>query len=716
MNGDPPLLAEILSTIDRERDRLVAAVVHLNDTYLLDERPEQQFPGFARVTATVRRIREHVRKAVGADRTLVLHCGDFLAPSRVGQETRGRLMVAVLNEMGLDYCTLGNHEFDYKQGPLCERLAEASFGVLLSNVTTSAARLHGVVLWPQDTDPLVALTGVVSESVHRSFPAGWEFSDPVPVLRQFAERTEAVPFRLVLTHATREEDRAMRRAWLPRRTYLLGGHDHDIHWSEVDGTPVLKNLANLQTVRVMLLLAAGVSVWFALDTRHNQGPPDRDESPVFDDGPIPDCVPEDAYRRHIDWLLAGVSPVDAAVLRRAIPVTPPRLTPEAVANITNTVRVFSAEDLALDEIVQTVILGLPSLDDERSFVLRRDDHLPPDPGVEALVAGGPTRSADEDQVVCDLSGATSDLLEARDEALRRSPTDFGLFVAECVRRHTRADITILNAGTFRCDALLPPKLRLRDLRDTFLYDGPRAILVLVLPRAAAIAALEHGLSKSGNGAYPQTAPDRLPDGDPLRVAIASYLVAEPRSMDGYDRALAAALGVGVDELRGMASEAAVPAYSVIDAVIAQAQHVSYRPVEMAAAAVGPAEQFIALAERLAALTGMPVELSPYFASLRHDGDLENAEVQRYRDELRRFLRSLPEVQDLITAACRYRADAKAGGPPESLPDLRPQLAASLARLRALHTELSVHVESFRKGIAYHTILNVVADGIGGWRT
>jgi len=35
MIGEPSTLGEILTTIDRVHDRLVAVVVHLNDTYLL---------------------------------------------------------------------------------------------------------------------------------------------------------------------------------------------------------------------------------------------------------------------------------------------------------------------------------------------------------------------------------------------------------------------------------------------------------------------------------------------------------------------------------------------------------------------------------------------------------------------------------------------------------------------------------------------------------
>jgi hypothetical protein len=182
-------------------------------------------------------------------------------------------------------------------------------------------------------------------------------------------------------------------------------------------------------------------------------------------------------------------------------------------------------------------------------------------------------------------------------------------------------------------------------------------------------------------------------------------------MDGYDSVLATSLGVTRDALRVMAS--AAPACSVIDAVIAQAPQVPYQPVAVASAAFGPAQQFIGMADRLVALLGKPVDRSPHWASLRHDEALDNAEVQGCRDDLRLFLRGLPEVQELVTFA--RSTEIHGGASEERQFEFRLRFKASMARLRALHRELRVHIDAFRKGVAYHTILNAVAHGIGGWR-
>jgi hypothetical protein len=114
--------------------------------------------------------------------------------------------------------------------------------------------------WPSGEEPVVALTGVVSESVYASFKGAWNYTPGQATLATFVEETESVPFHVILTHATRQEDRALRRG-LPRRTYLLGGHDHDIRHVEDDGAPIFKNLSNLQTIRILLLLSGGLGAY-----------------------------------------------------------------------------------------------------------------------------------------------------------------------------------------------------------------------------------------------------------------------------------------------------------------------------------------------------------------------------------------------------------------------------------------------------------------------
>jgi 2',3'-cyclic-nucleotide 2'-phosphodiesterase (5'-nucleotidase family) len=265
---------ELLDRIRDNKDRVVAVVVHLNDTYLIEERPGR-LPGFARLIATIGHLREYVRGTLGDDRVLVVHSGDFLGPSLLAKKDTGKAMVELLERVGLRYCVLGNHEFDHKAEVLAERVNRKKFQVVVAN-TEDPTRLVKVSKgdwWPPGTQH-IAITGVVSESVHKSFRSpvidgwpeatekSWDFEAPNEALLRFLDISRNALFRIVLSHASQHEDRLLRRQ-IPAlsRTYILGGHDHDIEWIENDQSVyVMKNLANCETVRVCLLLAGGESV------------------------------------------------------------------------------------------------------------------------------------------------------------------------------------------------------------------------------------------------------------------------------------------------------------------------------------------------------------------------------------------------------------------------------------------------------------------------
>ncbi len=278
-------LSEIVNLIQKEQDRLVAVVVHLNDTYVIEERAKR-LPGFPRLIATIRYLRDQVALITGQDnRVIVLHSGDFIGPSLLSNHDHGAAITELLDRAGLDYCLPGNHEFDHGAENLADQLEGRRFKLLCANIKdpTGLVPIQPKTLWHGGSKPHIAVTGVVSKSVAKSYlsPEGqglpprlvhWVFEPANEALIRFFEDTADVPFRLILSHATQAEDRELRRQLPPMpRTYILGGHDHDIEWVENDRDVLLmKNLANLETVRVAVLLACGESVIGPLVARANQ--------------------------------------------------------------------------------------------------------------------------------------------------------------------------------------------------------------------------------------------------------------------------------------------------------------------------------------------------------------------------------------------------------------------------------------------------------------
>ena len=113
-------------------------ILQINDVYEIGPVEGGKRGGLARV-ATIRK-----RLLAENPNTFTVLAGDFVSPSALGtakvdgQTLAGQQMVAVLNAMGLDLVTFGNHEFDLKEDQLLARLGESRFAWTSANVTRAS--------------------------------------------------------------------------------------------------------------------------------------------------------------------------------------------------------------------------------------------------------------------------------------------------------------------------------------------------------------------------------------------------------------------------------------------------------------------------------------------------------------------------------------------------------------------------------------------------
>ncbi len=88
--------------------------------------------GLARVAAMVRQIRHEMPNV------LLLEAGDVSQGDPTEYFTRAASAFDVMNAMGYDAATLGNHEFDWGQDVAEANIARASFPMLAANVRDAA--------------------------------------------------------------------------------------------------------------------------------------------------------------------------------------------------------------------------------------------------------------------------------------------------------------------------------------------------------------------------------------------------------------------------------------------------------------------------------------------------------------------------------------------------------------------------------------------------
>jgi hypothetical protein len=308
-----------------------------------------------------------------------------------------------------------------------------------------------------------------------------------------------------------------------------------------------------------------------------------------------------------------------------------------------------------------------------------------------------------------LSDCTAKL-EARDAHIRRHPTNLVVFVAECVRLEANADVAIIQSGAFRCDSELEPKLCVRDLRETFLYDTPdatEAIMVLEVESDVVDALIRHGdqTANFGMGAFPQIADARKGAAGTVRLAISSFLLTESNN-DGYDKVLQEAWELpDLEETHDAARNASVKQFGIIAAVRAQADEATF--IEPAGHAGNDAQRIIELLktyaltfyEQMGPDATTPASTEMFRRWLGTDDPVApSPKIEQARNAVRDFLRRLPAV-------AAYEKREK---------DWRSSWTAAQGKLEALQKDLVGHDFTFRDGADYAWLFDLAARGVPGW--
>ncbi len=232
-------------------------IIQMNDVYELTPVSGGMEGGLARV-ATLR-----AKLKAENPNTFTILAGDLLNPSALstatvdGERLAGRQMVDVMNVLGLDYATFGNHEFDLTQERLVQRLAESKFTWVSSNVTQAGGQPFANVP-PNSTftarneagkEIRIGLFGLTVGSNPAAYVA---YGDPVAAAEaQVAALRNQVDILIAVTHLSLEGDIDLVQQ-VPEIDLVLGGHEHENAEVErgPDFTPVSKADANARSVYV----------------------------------------------------------------------------------------------------------------------------------------------------------------------------------------------------------------------------------------------------------------------------------------------------------------------------------------------------------------------------------------------------------------------------------------------------------------------------------
>ena len=246
-----------LATIEAAPATIIT-FAHINDVYEIEPIENGSFGGLARVAT----LFDQVRRAGPMVSTLG---GDFLSPSAIGtarvggEALYGRQMVDVLNQIGLNWATLGNHEFDIPESAFRARMSEAKFKVIASNVTdASGAPFPNTVdtlIAPVKTAGKVVRVGVIGLVLDYNRKPWVKYLPPIETARaKVASLGGKVDVIVALTHQALADDQRLIDA-IPEIDLVLGGHEHE-NWYLRRGrsfVPIVKADANARSVAIVTM-------------------------------------------------------------------------------------------------------------------------------------------------------------------------------------------------------------------------------------------------------------------------------------------------------------------------------------------------------------------------------------------------------------------------------------------------------------------------------
>jgi len=231
--------------------------------------------------------------------TLLLDEGDIMQATLISNYFKGASTIEVFNQLGVQASAFGNHDFDWGQTVLQERIAQAHFPWLSCNIFLEASDQRPA--WIQPSAMLevkgirVGLVGATTlETPNIVMPGnlnGLEFLDPAPIINQISSqlRSQGAQMVVVLAHFGGEQtpgspiitgEVANLAESLKGVDLLASGHSHTLLNGTVNGIPIIQ--------QSYAGLALGISRW-RID-RLNGGAvwSTQELAPIQDDGLIPD--------------------------------------------------------------------------------------------------------------------------------------------------------------------------------------------------------------------------------------------------------------------------------------------------------------------------------------------------------------------------------------------------------------------------------------------
>jgi len=190
--------------------------------------------------------------------TMLFDAGDMMQGMPISSLLYGASTIDVYNHMGYEAATVGNHEFDWGQAVLQQRIAQATFPILLANVFNAGMDTRPAWMVPKALFVVkgqqVGVIGVTSKDtpsiVMAGSTAGLEFREPGPVVSQLAAELRAAGADIVVVLAHMPDvyggvvSGEMATIAVPGVDLIISGHSHSGYSGKINNIPIIQQYSS----------------------------------------------------------------------------------------------------------------------------------------------------------------------------------------------------------------------------------------------------------------------------------------------------------------------------------------------------------------------------------------------------------------------------------------------------------------------------------------
>jgi len=258
--------ARITSSVT-EDGKFEVVFVQVNDVYEISPLSGGKSGGLARVHTLKKQYLQ------SNPNTFLVMAGDFLSPSvynslmHEGKRIRGKQMVDVMNAAGMDLVIFGNHEFDFYENELLDRINESAFQWISSNTfhqvkdsiipfakimrSFTIPMPEYIIMRLKDKDGTTANIGIIGLTIPVNKAEYVNYSDPLITAKKIYNRIkDSVDAFVAITHQFAGDDKKL-AAEIPGITVILGGHEHRMIFEKVGGVYITKAHSNARSAYIV---------------------------------------------------------------------------------------------------------------------------------------------------------------------------------------------------------------------------------------------------------------------------------------------------------------------------------------------------------------------------------------------------------------------------------------------------------------------------------